>query len=535
MSPQADYVVSNGTGAAVRSDINGQLAAIVSNNSGASAPATTYAYMLWADTSTNLLKLRNGANSAWITVGDLTAANLGLAALASPTFTGTATIPTLTVSTAANIPLGSAASPTLYFTGDSNTGLYSPGADQVALSTGGTGRLFIDSSGRCGIGSSTPGQLLHLRNASSPAIQIDDTTNNQFIASITSANAFGNGSTVGQLYLRGASGIGFTGNGGTSTGMVLDSSNRLGIGTQSPAYQLTTSGDILIGKNGGFLAFNSNPASSSTPVYISGDVTNSALVFAAGSSERARIDSSGRLLVGTSSARANFYNSSNTSTFQIEGTSAVSGFGRISSVYNDNSANGVSIIIGKTRGASIGAVTAVSDGDNLGNLSFQGADGTELVEAASVAVAVDGTPGANDMPGRLVFSTTADGASSPTERLRIANNGAWGLAGANYGSSGQVLTSNGSGSAPTWSSAGGAGTLKAWVNFNGTSTVAIRASGNVSSITDNGTGDYTVNFTTAMADENYALTTMGHTLKSGNGDQRVLGWDDGNTYSTTAV
>ena len=47
---------------------------------------------------------------------------------------------------------------------------------------------------------------------------------------------------------------------------------------------------------------------------------------------------------------------------------------------------------------------------------------------------------------------------------------------------------------------------KAWVNFNGTSTVAIRASYNVSSITDNGTGDYTVNFTTALADANYAVT-----------------------------
>jgi hypothetical protein len=55
-----------------------------------------------------------------------------------------------------------------------------------------------------------------------------------------------------------------------------------------------------------------------------------------------------------------------------------------------------------------------------------------------------------------------------------------------------------SGSAPSYSA-------RAWVNFNGTGTVAIRASGNVSSITDNGTGDYTVNFTTAMADANYAV------------------------------
>jgi uncharacterized protein (AIM24 family) len=49
---------------------------------------------------------------------------------------------------------------------------------------------------------------------------------------------------------------------------------------------------------------------------------------------------------------------------------------------------------------------------------------------------------------------------------------------------------------------------RAWVNFNGTGTVAIRASGNVSSITDNGTGDYTVNFTTAMPDANYAVACM---------------------------
>jgi len=51
------------------------------------------------------------------------------------------------------------------------------------------------------------------------------------------------------------------------------------------------------------------------------------------------------------------------------------------------------------------------------------------------------------------------------------------------------------------------GLCKAFVNFNGTSTVAIRASYNVSSITDNGTGDYTVNFTTALADANYAMTS----------------------------
>ena len=52
------------------------------------------------------------------------------------------------------------------------------------------------------------------------------------------------------------------------------------------------------------------------------------------------------------------------------------------------------------------------------------------------------------------------------------------------------------------------GSAKAWVNFNGTGTVAIRASFNVSSITDNGAGDYTVNFTTAMPDANYSVTGL---------------------------
>jgi hypothetical protein len=60
---------------------------------------------------------------------------------------------------------------------------------------------------------------------------------------------------------------------------------------------------------------------------------------------------------------------------------------------------------------------------------------------------------------------------------------------------------NATGSAPIYA-------CRAWVNFNGESTVAIRASGNVSSITDNGTGDYTVNFTTAMPDVNYATTAF---------------------------
>ena len=91
-----DYVIANGTGAAVRSDLNDALAAIVSNNSSSTAPATTYAYQWWADTTTGLLKQRNAANSAWITIGTLASTNLGLASLAGATFTGDVILGTTT-------------------------------------------------------------------------------------------------------------------------------------------------------------------------------------------------------------------------------------------------------------------------------------------------------------------------------------------------------------------------------------------------------------------------------------------------------
>lgn len=83
------------------------------------------------------------------------------------------------------------------------------------------------------------------------------------------------------------------------------------------------------------------------------------------------------------------------------------------------------------------------------------------------------------------------GASNAAKKLTFANLWTW--------IRDKVLTLfNASGAAPVYA-------CRAWVNFNGTGTVAIRASGNVSSITDNGAGDYTINFTTAMPDANYSI------------------------------
>lgn len=74
---------------------------------------------------------------------------------------------------------------------------------------------------------------------------------------------------------------------------------------------------------------------------------------------------------------------------------------------------------------------------------------------------------------------------------------------------------------------------RAWVNFNGTGTVAIRASGNVSSITDNGTGVYTVNFTTAMSDANYAVSAC--VRNTNNGDFANVSYDTDITTAATKV
>ena len=64
MAPQHDAIISNASGAAVRADLNNALAALITNSSGATEPASTYAYQFWADTTTGQLKIRNAANSA---------------------------------------------------------------------------------------------------------------------------------------------------------------------------------------------------------------------------------------------------------------------------------------------------------------------------------------------------------------------------------------------------------------------------------------------------------------------------------------
>lgn len=88
-----------------------------------------------------------------------------------------------------------------------------------------------------------------------------------------------------------------------------------------------------------------------------------------------------------------------------------------------NDTAGARVILSKSRGTSVGTHTVVASGDVLGELVFAGADGTDMEPAAAIRVEVDNTPGAGDMPGRLVFSTTADGAEAVTDRLILDSTG----------------------------------------------------------------------------------------------------------------
>ena len=135
-------------------------------------------------------------------------------------------------------------------------------------------------------------------------------------------------------------------------------------------------------------------------------------------SERARVDSSGRLLLGTNSSLQTY--GANPS-LQVAGTSFDTSTLLIRR--DENNANPPAVLFGKSRG-SAGGNTVIQDDDQVGSLIFSAADGTDLTSvAAEIKVQIDGTPGSNDVPGRITFNTTADGAANPTERLRIDSSG----------------------------------------------------------------------------------------------------------------
>ena len=146
---------------------------------------------------------------------------------------------------------------------------------------------------------------------------------------------------------------------------------------------------------------------------------DSTIKFQVDSSTKMTLNHNGKLLLGHSTARPVAGNTERT--IQIEATDAAAS---LSITRNSANTGGPFLSLGKSRASSVSGTTIVNDGDFLGTISFAGADGTDLItRGADIIAQVDGTPGGNDMPGRLLFSTTPDGGSSPVERMRISQNG----------------------------------------------------------------------------------------------------------------
>ncbi len=404
--------------------------------------------------------------------------------------------------------LGAAATPSITFTGDPNTGIYSPGADQVAISTNGSGRLFIDSSGNIGVAYSSPSNFAGGDLGASAPLVVGDGTGSRNLTLFSANNLYGSlafaDSTTGsakyagliQYYHVNDSMQFYT---GSTLQMVIDSSGRLGLGTSSPGEKLdissgtsgtaavvkiqdpagrvvqiaspsssteayigtttnhrfdfytnntvkatldttgrlgigtTSPSSSLVVSNGGANGIEFGPINGdiftynrSTSAYTDTQITcNEFVVRTNGSNERARIDSSGRLLVGTNAPRTpTTGGAAGNHPFQVETAGATSVYSTASIYTNSNVASlGAYLELGRSKGTTVTSQTIVASEDLLGQIRFAGTDGTAPRQAATISAFVDGTPGLADMPGRLVFSTTPDGLSTPTERMRIQSTG----------------------------------------------------------------------------------------------------------------
>jgi hypothetical protein len=135
------------------------------------------------------------------------------------------------------------------------------------------------------------------------------------------------------------------------------------------------------------------------------------------------INSSGQLFIGKTSSE-----DTGLRTIDIisNGGASVANNGNIRSIRCADEVTGIIYSQGRTRG-SAQTQTIVQADDSLGNFVWSGYDGVDQIVAARISSLVDGTPGANDMPGRLEFSTTSDGAATPTERMRITSSGNVGI------------------------------------------------------------------------------------------------------------
>ena len=198
------------------------------------------------------------------------------------------------------------------------------------------------------------------------------------------------------------------------------------------AVGLVAGGSRKLLANSSGITINNGDLSIDDKIIHSGD-TNTAIRFPAADTfavetagtERVRIDSSGRLLSNTTTSRIveDSVGNGPQGKIQIEATNSDAIMSIISAGTLDANRCGT-INLGRHRNGTVGGTpTVVQDGDALGSIAFSGGDGTDMrMRGATIIASVDGTPGSNDMPGRLMFSTRADGGGM-SERLRITSGG----------------------------------------------------------------------------------------------------------------
>jgi hypothetical protein len=294
--------------------------------------------------------------------------------------------------------LGSVTAPSYAFTGDLNTGFWSPAADTIAASTGGSERARIDSSGRLLVGTSSDSQesTAVLQGSSS------GTTFGSILRMARGSSTPTDGNTLGLLT--------FTDSGHTSAASVSaarDGGTWTSGSSQPTRLVFSTTADGAASPTERMRIDNAGTTT------LTSAAATAPFIAKVSTTEAARIDSSGRLLVGTSTASVVRFGSN---TAKIETNS---GDYHLAMRTDNNASSAGFLTFIKTRSSAI-----VQNNDELGTFQWRGHDGTDVESVgASIGAFVDGTPGTNDMPGRLVFFTTPDGSAGPTERLRITSAG----------------------------------------------------------------------------------------------------------------
>jgi hypothetical protein len=203
--------------------------------------------------------------------------------------------------------------------------------------------------------------------------------------------------------------------------MVITLGGLVGIGTTSPSQllQVSQTGGAQIRVDSGASNVVSAIGASGAAGYV-GTTSNDSFQFLVNNSEKARLDTSGRLLVGTSTSL------DVNAGLQIAVNSSFSDFFPLQMFHFDstNDASGPTTIYTRSKSDTVGTISAVNVDDGLGVILFRGTGTSNYVNGALIKAEVDaGTVSNTSMPGRLVFSTTADGAASPTERMRIDKDG----------------------------------------------------------------------------------------------------------------